>query len=199
MAGVKPGSRLGILGWVGLGIVALALVGALTGQGSLSVTATPSPTSGLAFGLLGQPSSRSTTPGTTVDGSSPTPLLSAHPKPTPEVTPKPTTKPKPAPKPTPTPSPLTVKVTSAPGSVSRNSYASITVRTRAAATCSIAVEYASGPSSASGLGSRKASSSGYITWIWKIGGNTTKGTWPIYISCSSNGQHAKTTSKVTVV
>ena len=113
-------------------------------------------------------------------------------KSTPRVTPKPT--PKPAPKPTPTPAPrpasLTVRITSVTSPAYRNSYASLTAKTAAAARCSIDVEYASGSSTAAGLGDRTASSTGAVAWTWKVGGNTTKGTWPIYVSCSRSGQDA---------
>jgi hypothetical protein len=68
--------------------------------------------------------------------------------------------------------------------VSRNRYAKLTARTHAAARCSIEVDYASGASTAAGLGDKTVPASGVVSWSWKVGGRTTKGTWPIYVSCT---------------
>lgn len=74
----------------------------------------------------------------------------------------------------------------------RNSYATLAARTHAGARCSIEVDYASGPSSAAGLVDKTATSSGTVSWTWKIGGRTTKGRWPIYVTCAWKGQSADT-------
>ena len=76
-----------------------------------------------------------------------------------------------------------MKVTKHTSSVARNQTASVTIKTTKGASCSIDVEYNSGPSTAAGLGTKKANSSGTITWKWKVGGRTARGTYPIYISC----------------
>ena len=81
----------------------------------------------------------------------------------------------------------------------RNSYASVTAETSARANCSIEVDYASGPSHAAGLGSKTSSSTGSVSWTWKIGGNTTKGSWPIYVTCSRSGQEATASTAFRVV
>jgi hypothetical protein len=122
---------------------------------------------------------------------------SATPKPTPKPTARPT--PKPTARPTPRATTLTVRITSVTSPANRNSYASLTAKTAAAARCSIEVDYASGPSSAAGLGDKTASSTGAVGWTWKIGGNTTAGTWPIYVTCSRSGQDATASSHFRVI
>jgi len=74
----------------------------------------------------------------------------------------------------------------------------VTIKTLARARCSIDVEYASGPSTAAGLGDKTASSTGVITWSWKVGGRTTLGTWPIYISCVLGDRSADVSTSFTV-
>jgi hypothetical protein len=68
----------------------------------------------------------------------------------------------------------------------RNAEAALIARVVPARRCTIAVLYKSGPSHAQGL-SPKRPTHGYVTWKWKIGGNTTLGTWPIQVSCGSAG------------
>lgn len=89
----------------------------------------------------------------------------------------------PSPTDPPTAKPLSVKVTKRTKSVRRNSTASVTIKTSKGARCSIDVQYSSGSATAKGLDSKKANSSGGITWKWKVGSNTTRGTWPIDIWC----------------
>lgn len=79
--------------------------------------------------------------------------------------------------------PHTVKVTKAPGSVSRGRTASVTVRAWSQASCSITVRYKSGPSRAQGLYTKKAGTSGLVSWSWKVGTNTTRGSWPVIVTC----------------
>jgi hypothetical protein len=92
--------------------------------------------------------------------------------------------------PTPAPATLSIKLTARTATVARNKTASVTIRTSPRAACSIDVEYKSGRSKATGLGDKTANSSGDVTWSWKVGSNTTRGTWPIFIGCdlaSSSG------------
>lgn len=84
---------------------------------------------------------------------------------------------------TPTPAKLAVKVTKQTSSVQQSGTASVTIKTKKNARCTIDVEYASGSSAAAGLGTKTADGSGKVTWKWTVGGNTTLGTWPIYITC----------------
>ena len=97
------------------------------------------------------------------------------------------------PKPTPTPpakkSPVpvvtVVKFLNAPLTASRGSYTTLQVKTSANKTCSIEVVYKSGPSTAAGLGSKASNSAGNVSWTWKVGTNTTRGSWPIYVTCGN--------------
>jgi hypothetical protein len=114
----------------------------------------------------------------------PTAKATTAPKPTPKPTPIPT------PKATPKPVVLTLRIASVTSPAYRNSFATLVARTHSGASCSIEVDYASGPSSAAGLGDKTASSSGSVSWTWKVGGRTTLGTWPIYVSCTWKGQSA---------
>ncbi|HET7577775.1 MAG TPA: thermonuclease family protein [Bacillales bacterium] len=66
--------------------------------------------------------------------------------------------------------------------VSPGQYASVTIKTSPGATGSIEVDYKSGPSSAAGLETKTAGSSGRITWQWMVGTRTTPGKWPVKIT-----------------
>jgi hypothetical protein len=68
----------------------------------------------------------------------------------------------------------------------RNSYAALVAHVVPARRCTIAVLYKSGPSEAQGLNPKRPFH-GYVTWKWKVGGNTTLGRWPITVSCGSAG------------
>jgi len=68
----------------------------------------------------------------------------------------------------------------------RNAEAALIAHVVPARRCTIAVLYKSGPSHAQGL-SPKRPVHGYVTWKWKVGGNTTLGIWPIQVSCGSAG------------
>ena len=87
--------------------------------------------------------------------------------------------------------------------VARNSNASITITTQKAARCTIAVIYANGPSAAAGLGPKTTPSTGAnagkVTWTWKIGGRTTKGTWPVRIRCTKGSNTGAVNRNLTVV
>src|SRR6266571_3238751 len=61
--------------------------------------------------------------------------------------------------------------------------ATLTVSTTPGANCSIVVHYKSGPSRAKGLVPKVASSSGRVSWTWRVGSNTTPGRWPIVVTC----------------
>jgi cytoskeletal protein RodZ len=91
---------------------------------------------------------------------------------------------KPVEQPTPKPVETALTVTKAPGTVGRNSTASVTVKTAPGAECYITVTYKSGPSKAQGLGPKKADDIGVVSWSWRVGGNTTRGTWPVTITCA---------------
>jgi hypothetical protein len=64
--------------------------------------------------------------------------------------------------------------------------ATLTVSTAPGANCSIVVHYKSGPSRAKGLVPKVASSSGRVSWTWRVGSNTTPGRWPIVVTCEKD-------------
>jgi hypothetical protein len=106
--------------------------------------------------------------------------------------------PRPTPRPTSGSSALAVRITSLTSPVSRGAFATLVARTRAGASCTIVVEYKSGPSHAAGLGPESASSSGSVSWAWKIGSRTTVGSWPVTVSCSSGGRTASARTTLAV-
>jgi flagellar motor protein MotB len=167
------------------GLIGVLALGSLAGGGQ--GTAVPSPT-GLA--AVGTATASPTTPASTAPTASP--AATTSPSPTPEPTPAPTAEPtaKPTPKATPkaTPRP-TLKIAFArfTSPVTGGANATVTVKTAARARCSIDVEYKSGSSTAAGLGDKTASSAGVASWTWKVGPNTTPGSWPVTVSCSKAG------------
>jgi competence protein ComEC len=87
---------------------------------------------------------------------------------------------------------LTISSVTSP--VSRGSNVTLSAKTSPGASCTITVNYKSGPSKASGLGPKTADSSGVVSWTWKVGSGTTLGTWPISVTC--NGVTQTTTFTV---
>lgn len=73
-------------------------------------------------------------------------------------------------------------VTSAPGTVSKGSTASISIKGKPNTQYSIAVHYSSGVSKASGLESKMSDANGKATWSWKVGAKTKSGTYDVVIS-----------------
>ncbi|HEY8636691.1 MAG TPA: DUF4236 domain-containing protein [Candidatus Limnocylindrales bacterium] len=188
----------GIRSWVGVLIVVVFLA-AVVGSCLGGKTADPAPTSPpAALGLAGQASPFNSTlaPAPTALASPSTTSAPATKKPT--VTPKPTSKPRPKPTPMPTTSKLAVKVTALTASVPRNSTAMVSIKTSAGARCSIVVKYESGPSTAAGLVDKTANSTGAISWSWKVGSRTTRGTWPISISCQLGSRSGSVDTSFTV-
>ena len=79
-----------------------------------------------------------------------------------------------------------VRLRSVTSPVGAGSNATVTVLVSRPATCSITVNYRSGPSHAAGL-YPKHSVAGRVSWTWKVGTRTTPGRWTIDISCGSAG------------
>jgi hypothetical protein len=80
-----------------------------------------------------------------------------------------------------------VRVISLTSPINAGAYATLAVAATPARTCSITVYYKSGPSEAQGLYPKRSSSSGRVSWTWKVGTRTTPGRWPIVVSCGSAG------------
>ena len=96
------------------------------------------------------------------------------------------------------PTALAVKVKSRTETVSRGDKATVSVRTSPKAKCSIEVDYASGPSKAAGLGDKTASATGDATWSWTVSSRTTRGTWPVSVTCGLGDRTGKAETSVTV-
>ena len=97
--------------------------------------------------------------------------------------------------PTPVAGQITVTFVSGPLTVARGHSATLQVRTAPNTSCSIEVDYKSGPATAAGLGPATSSAAGNVSWTWRVGANTTPGSWPITVTCS--GASAKTNINVT--
>ena len=65
----------------------------------------------------------------------------------------------------------------------RGSEAFVRVQTVPAAACSIEVRYRSGLSKARGLEPKVADGRGAVSWQWQVGSGTTRGRWPIVVTC----------------
>jgi hypothetical protein len=79
-----------------------------------------------------------------------------------------------------------VRLISVTSPASPGSYATLRVSVSSSRTCSITVNYMSGPSHAQGLYSKRPVS-GRISWTWMVGTRTTPGRWGIVIFCGSAG------------
>jgi hypothetical protein len=79
-----------------------------------------------------------------------------------------------------------VRLVSVTSPASPGSYATLSASVSSTHTCSIIVNYMSGPSHAQGLYSKR-SAHGRISWTWMVGTRTTPGRWGIVVSCGSAG------------
>lgn len=80
----------------------------------------------------------------------------------------------------------TARLVSVTSPVARNAHATLVAHVAPAQRCSIEVLYKTGPSQAQGLNPKRPVN-GRVSWTWKVGGNTTLGSWPIQVSCGSAG------------
>ena len=85
------------------------------------------------------------------------------------------------------PAQLTLTIASVTSPVKTGATATLNAATSAGASCTITVNYKSGPSKASGLGPKMADANGNVSWSWKVGATTTPGTWRIVVKCSLGG------------
>jgi hypothetical protein len=93
---------------------------------------------------------------------------------------------------------LGVRVTALTSPVAPGATATLTAHTAGGASCTIVVEYRSGPSSASGLGPATADAGGDVSWTWRVGSRTTAGTWPITVTCAAGGLRGTARTAITV-
>jgi hypothetical protein len=91
--------------------------------------------------------------------------------------------------PPPTASPVAAQTVvtfiNAPLTGGRGSNATLQVKTAPNTSCSIEVDYKSGPSTAAGLVVKTSDGAGNVSWTWKVGANTTPGAWPITVTCGA--------------
>ena len=120
----------------------------------------------------------------------PTPTLSptSSPTPTPTLVPTPTPSPSPSPTPTPTTTFQQLQIVSVTSPISAGAYATLKAKTVPNASCGITVYYKSGPSTAQGLYTKQADSSGNVAWTWKVGTRTTPGSWQIVVTSTFAGK-----------
>ena len=126
------------------------------------------------------------------------PIVTPGPTPTATAAPTPTPTASPTPVPTPTPVPLPVSFTAWSKTVGQGHGASATIKTAKSAKCSIVVTYSTVESQAKGLSTRSADTNGVATWTWTVGSNTEPGTWPIEVTCTSDGHTGTKTVEFTV-
>ena len=79
-----------------------------------------------------------------------------------------------------------VRLVSVTSPINHGAYATFVAAVSPSRTCSITVNYKSGPSRAKGLYPKRPIN-GRVSWRWKVGTNTTPGRWPITVSCGSAG------------
>jgi hypothetical protein len=88
-----------------------------------------------------------------------------------------------APAESPAPAQTVIAFLNAPLTAARGQNATLKVRTSPNISCSIEVDYKSGPSTAAGLETKTSDGAGNVSWTWKVGSNTTPGSWPITVTC----------------
>ena len=96
------------------------------------------------------------------------------------------------------PAKLSIRITSLTSPVSPGTNARLEIQTTPGAECAITVVYKSGPSRARGLEPKVADTAGQIAWVWRVGTNTSPGTWPIFIECVFGQQKTETETEFTV-
>jgi len=93
------------------------------------------------------------------------------------------------------PTGIGVTFVNAPLTVARGSNATLTAKTTSNTRCTIEVDYKSGPSTAAGLDAKLSDAAGDVSWTWRVGANTSTGSWPITVKCGDGS--AQTFVKVT--
>lgn len=83
-------------------------------------------------------------------------------------------------------SPVGVSVQSITSPVEPGSNVSLSIKTKATATCKIEVEYNKVKSTDSGLSEKVADDFGLIQWSWSVASTVPEGSWPVTVTCSMN-------------
>jgi hypothetical protein len=204
-ASAEPSARAGLSGWwsrrstsTKVAIVVGALLAAYLVGASSASTPSPAPTGGAGRALGGVGAAPSSERAAAAGDATANPAATPSPIPAAKTSPKATPKPASQPRDSTVGASIPLRVTRLTSPVDRGSRATLAVATAPRAECSIEVDYASGPSSASGLGDKAASSSGGVSWTWTVGTRTTRGTWPISVACSKGDAYASLETRFTV-
>jgi endonuclease YncB( thermonuclease family) len=105
---------------------------------------------------------------------------------TPTVAPQPTSIPPTA---VPTQPPAgTITLISLTSPISPGANATLVIEAAPGAVCDPGVIYKSGESTAQGLQAKTAGANGRLSWTWRVGTNTTPGTWVVYVVCNPGGR-----------
>lgn len=91
---------------------------------------------------------------------------------------------------------ITVVAVSSP--VRPGAPARVEILTAPAAVCDIEVRFSTGPSRAAQLRPRRADEKGRVVWLWRLGRQTPRGTWPILIDCLLGHQVGAVRTQFTV-
>jgi competence protein ComEC len=81
---------------------------------------------------------------------------------------------------------IAIQVVSVTSPVRPGATATLVARTSPGSSCSIAVRYASGQSTAAGLVPKAADANGMVSWTWMVGTRTTPGTWPVTVTAGGS-------------
>ena len=93
---------------------------------------------------------------------------------------------------------LPLRITKVTRKVAPGGNASVSIKTKKGARCTIEVQYDSGPATASGLGAKRAGNGGSVTWNWVVGSTTKNGTYPIAVSCKEGERVGNETTRFAV-
>lgn len=93
---------------------------------------------------------------------------------------------------------LTLQIISRTSPVKHGAYATLIAQTIPGAKCDIVVYYKSGPSTAQGLYTKTADENGQVSWTWKVGTNTTPGSWLIVVTANYKGKSVTQSTYFTV-
>lgn len=159
---------------VSLALTAAACSGAAQGVGGGAPSNSPS--SAIATDATPETVALATPTSTVTPVATPAPTISRPAPPAPAVSKAPVSKP---------PPPIGITFPAGSASGHPGQVATLAAHYTPGVLCSIVVHYKSGPSKAQGLGAKQTGPAGNVSWSWIIGTNTTRGQWPITVTCGS--------------
>lgn len=93
-----------------------------------------------------------------------------------------------APPTVPADTPVGVSISTLSSPIAAGSNASVSVRTKQKAACTIALTYGTEKSTDSGLVPKTADEYGVVSWSWSVETNRPAGTYPLEITCARDGK-----------